>query len=340
MKKYLHIIFLLLCPLALLSCNDDDEQIVPKPVTSNAANIMQKLWATSPVSNDNSARAALYDSIQGYADDCSANLFKQYLTTDSMTAKAMETYLSAYICYQSAFEKIKTEIQTTQVAQGTAVIWLLYNMGYVVKTPAATFAIDLYHRHAAELEPYLDFACFTHNHQDHYSTALMEAMSEKGKPVLSNFYSPVNSYEYCSTVAKDYEINGIKVHTFITDHNSSLKNFVTVYQFDCGVNAGNLNLAHSGDSNFTPSQFQFNATPDVYIPRYAVNALTENNIVGNVIRPKYVLLSHILELSHDGVANSRWTLKMGLERAASINCDHTYMPFWGDRMTWDGKTLK
>lgn len=339
MTKYLQILFLLLCPLTLMSCNDDDGSQRQQPAKSNAATIMRKLWVTSPI-NDVAARMALYDSIQAYADGCSAAVFKQYLTTDNITAAAIDAALPAMACYNEAFEKVKREVQTAQVAEGSALIWLLYNMGYVVKTPTATFAVDLYHRRAAELEPLLDFACFTHEHQDHYSRALMEAMTRQGKPVLSNFYSPTGGYEYCSRLAKDYEIKGIKVHSFLTDHNNNLKNFVSVFQFDCGTAGGGLNIAHSGDSNFQPSQFRFNATPDVYILRYAVNALTENNIVGGVVSPKYVLLSHVLELSHDGVANSRWTLRMGLERAAAIDCQQTYMPFWGDRMTWDGNSLK
>lgn len=328
-------------PLIVWGCDDDQYIPVAKPVNGYAENVMNDLWNTSPITKDNSARQVLYDSIQAYSDNTPASMFSRYLVASDVTASSMEKYEPAYTCYKKAFDKVLAELQGTHVAEGQAVVWLLYNMGYVVKTPTVAFGVDLAHRHAAKMAPYLDFICSTHKHQDHYNMALMDSMYAAGKPVVSNFYKPTADYEYCSTTAKDYEIKGIKINSFITDHNNTdLLNFVTVFQFDCGANTNHFNMVHVGDSNYKPEQFKLNATPDVFIPRYAVNALTENNIIGSVTNPKYVLLSHILELTHDGVANSRWTLDMGLARAASINCDNTYMPFWGDKLIWDGTTLK
>ena len=64
---------------------------------------------------------------------------------------------------------------------------------------------------------------------------------------------------------------------------------------------------HVGDSNYKPEQYTNLASHvNVLIPRYAPNALTENNILGSgagQVEPDYVLLSHILELAHAGVMN-------------------------------------
>lgn len=100
-------------------------------------------------------------------------------------------------------------------------------------------------------------------------------------------------------------------------------------------------LLHSGDSNFLADEFngKVSAGIDVYIPRYAPNALTENNVIGAVFNPDYVLLSHILELSHADVESSRWTLEQGLERASKLDCEHSYMPFWGEKMVWKDNKL-
>ena len=77
------------------------------------------------------------------------------------------------------------------------------------------------------------------------------------------------------------------------------------------------------------------------IPRYAPNALTENNIIGTgagQTKPDYVLLSHILELSHVSEEESRWSLNSALERAARLNCENSVVPFWGEKLVWkDGK---
>ena len=220
--------------------------------------------------------------------------------------------------YRSAFDRVMDGIENSKVENGTAEIWLLYNMGYIVKTPSGCFAIDISHRWAKELAPYIDFLCVTHKHSDHYP--------------------------YTAKGDKDYEIGKFKIRTCITDHNNSgLSNFVTIFQIDCGDDTGNFVFMHVGDSNFKPEQYT-NIAPhvNVLIPRYAPNALTENNILGTgagQVQPDYVLLSHILEMAHAGVDASRWSLDMALERASKINCDQTYVPMWGEKMVWKNGKL-
>jgi len=51
------------------------------------------------------------------------------------------------------------------------------------------------------------------------------------------------------------------------------------------------------------------------------------------------LLSHILELAHAGVDESRWSLDMALERASKINCEQTYVPMWGEKLVWKNNKL-
>ena len=81
---------------------------------------------------------------------------------------------------------------------------------------------------------------------------------------------------------------------------------------------------------------------NVLIPRYAPNALTENNIIGTGLGqtlPDYVLLSHILELAHADTDSSRWSVEMALERASKINCEQTYVPMWGENLVWKNGKL-
>ena len=146
-------------------------------------------------------------------------------------------------------------IKNSKVENGTAAIWLLYNMGYVVKTPSGCFAIDISHRWAKELAPYIDFLCVTHKHSDHYSNDLIQAMFDLGKPVLSNYLKDT-TYPYTAKGDKDYEIGKFKIKTCITDHNNAgLSNFVTVFSIDCGEDNGNFVFMHVGDSNYKPEQY-------------------------------------------------------------------------------------
>lgn len=300
-----------------------------------------ELWNTSPLSLD-AKRIEALNKIQGYADNCQDDNFISFLKGFDQASMNMAKSEPILIFYRSAFQRILEGIKESAVENGTTEIWSLYNMGYVVKTPSGCFGVDISHRWAEEFAPYLDFLCVTHKHSDHYSEKLIQAMFDLGKPVFSNYLKD-GSYPYTSTVPADYMIGKFKIRTSITDHNNSgLSNFVTVFQIDCGEDSGNFTMIHTGDSNFKPEQYtNISAHVNVLIPRYAPNALTENNIIGvgkGKVEPDYVLLSHILELAHAGVNDSRWSIDMALERASKINCKQTYVPMWGEKLVWkEGK---
>ena len=100
---------------------------------------------------------------------------------------------------------------------------------------------------------------------------------------------------------------------------------------------------HVGDSSYKPEQYTNLASHvNVLTPCYTPNALTENNILGSgagQVEPDYVLLSHILELAHAGVDESRWSLELALERASKINCEQTYAQCGGEKMVWKNNKL-
>ena len=351
MNNIRRIQYFLFCLLAigLASCSDDDNNDKKTGyegiLTELAAKVdatTQQLWGTSPLIV-NTERADALSTIQGYADKCLDDYFISFLNGFDQASMSMEKSEPILYYYRSAFDRVMDGIKNSKVENGTAEIWLLYNMGYIVKTPSGCFAIDISHRWAKELAPYIDFLCVTHKHSDHYSTDLIQAMFDLCKPVLSNYLKDT-TYPYTAKGDKDYEIGKFKIRTCITDHNNSgLSNFVTIFQIDCGDDAGNFVFMHVGDSNFKPEQYT-NIAPhvNVLIPRYAPNALTENNILGTgagQVQPDYVLLSHILEMAHAGVDASRWSLDMALERASKINCDQTYVPMWGEKMVWKNGKL-
>ncbi len=333
-RSYMAISLVIAC-----SCSGDESDNPSKgddinhQASAEVLATLQDVWETSPNYTAQDDRLEAYAKIQGWADECSSELvFKKYLTADQSTASALQDSYPILSCYDEAFERVLTALKTNAPSGNQAKIWLLYNMGVVVQTPVGNYAIDIYHRRGAELMPYIDFYAITHLHADHRCDLLAEAMSKAGKPVLTNFViDGVSNGSYCSTEARDYSIGSFNIRTFITHHNnsSSLSTLpVTVYYVD----GGGLKLLHSGDSNFIAEEFEpaRNLDVDAYVFRYAVDALTENRVLGNAVNPKVAILSHILELGHADVANSRWPLLFGLERAAQLNCSHVVMPFWGD----------
>jgi hypothetical protein len=89
--------------------------------------------------------------------------------------------------YEGALDKIIRELQECSPAPDEFYLWHLYNMGYVIKCASTTFGIDLNHRRAAELEPYIDFSLTTHNHADHMDLPLFKKMIRFGKIDISLF---------------------------------------------------------------------------------------------------------------------------------------------------------
>lgn len=341
MKNYFRLFWIAALIIGLVSCNEKGEEPTPEPPQPNvAAETMAALWETSPLDADLTLRRELFATIQSYADACASSTFSSFLAADDRLAASLVRSEPVLTCYDAAFDRVLNGLRDGKPAAGEVHIWMLYNMGYVIQTPSGCFGVDIYHRRAAELVPYLDFYASTHVHQDHKSLPLIDAMLESGKPVVTN-YLERPGYAYTSETAKDYTIGNFALHTFITNHNNGSTNVpVTVFQIDCGADTDHFVLLHSGDSNFQPEQFDVTEEIDLYVLRYAPNELTENNVLGKLFTPKYALLSHILELSHADPSTSRWTLEQGLNRASKLDCAHSCMPFWGERLIWKNHKLE
>lgn len=303
-----------------------------------------QMWYTSPLADNGLyPRNNIYRKIQDLADKCTDVVFKKYTAADSNLGNSLQLTYPILGGYDYAFTKVLEGVKNITPAKGEVYIWHLYNMGYVVKSCLGTFAIDIYHRRAEELAPYLDFYAITHKHTDHKWIPLAQKLGKAGVPVLANFAIDGCSSAYITTQTRDYEIKGHRIHSFITNHNNSASNVdITVFKIDFGADCGNFVLVHSGDSNFRPEQFESvkGARVDLYIPRYAQDPQAENNIIGKIFTPGYVMLSHILELGHADVGSSRWPIEYGQKRVATLDCPNTLLPFWGDLFRWKDGMLQ
>lgn len=347
LSKWGSALFIIPCITLCISCGNDEpatSTVTPeeKPNIENHI-LWDNLWKSTPLTHDNSIRSSAYKTIQVQADNCSALTFTEYMNATAAVKNSLQKSHLILDGYDYAFDKVINGIKNDIPTEGEVLIWHIYNMGYVFKTTKGAFALDIFHKRAEELAPYIDFYGITHKHLDHKSEALALKMAILGKPVISNFSIGGSDISYISDKEADYKVGSFEIHTFITNHNNSSSNVpVTVFKVDCGKDANNTVIIHSGDSNFRPEQFSTvkNTHVDIYIPRYSQTTGGENQIIGNVFNPKYVLISHILELSHEDVNSSRWPLTYGLSRASTINCAHTYMPFWGDKMSYKNGILK
>jgi hypothetical protein len=229
--------------------------------------------------------------------------------------------------YEAAFDKVKRELESVTVAPGSAVLWHVYNMGYVVKTHDACFALDLHHRRSEELIPMLDFLVVTHDHTDHKTARLLDGFAGTGKPIISNFY-PHTGY---SATPQTLKLGSVVLHTCITDHNRKLPNFVQPCEIEIPGKGRKIVIFTGGDT-FDPTQFKMhNSEVDVFIvhPRVGL-VVTEAQ---KTVNPRLTLISHLLEMHHYH-DQWRWGFDVGfdeLEKSRRAN-RAAAIPMWGDRI--------
>ena len=231
---------------------------------------------------------------------------------------------------RKAFDKVKKEVRTTKVKEGTVAVWLLYNMGYIVKTPTTTFAIDLYSKHADELLDMIDFVMITHAHGDHKTMNVVEGMTKRNKPILAAFDiegANVMKIEH----GKSYDMGDVTIRTTIGDHNKRLLNYVTSYEIDCGDNTNNTVVFHTGDShNYT--QLNPQKQVDIFMLHMSVGLKIQKAI--DKIQPHHVFLSHLQELGHK-IEKWRWTFHDALKLKGNLTHDHIWIPCWGEKIVYD-----
>ena len=241
--------------------------------------------------------------------------------------------------YERAFEKVLREVRTETAAPGEVKLWLVYNMGYVVKTPAHCFSIDLHHRRAKELIPHLEFALVTHNHGDHFTPEFLRAMNRAGKKVYSGFFPSSSGGGYDGGYSKEPEreirlADDLLLRSYECDHNPRFPKSVTPFEIVCGTGGAECVIYSSGDACDAKQLHPRSAKIDFHLvhPR---NGLDVCESARDTVRPEVTLVSHLLELHHN-FDKWRWTFADGYEAADRIRSvgGTAYVPLWGEKIVW------
>ncbi len=302
-----------------------DPTPAPPATSASISTVMTQLLDQTSCLTPDQTRMNLINEVQKFCDACpKADYDKYYKLTSATEASKMETN-TILEYYKKALQRVVKEVQSEVVPQGKIAIWHLYNMGYVVKTPSHCFGIDLKHREAAQLVPYIGFLCITHQHSDHYSQELNDAMKVAGKSVYSNFID--NEYKIAGKKTIK-PANGIEMVVGLADHSATLKNFCVTYQIDCGADTGNKVIYHIGDT-YNATQLAKTKPVDIFIPHGGINMNFTQAL--NKIEPEVTLVSHINELSH-AIDNYRWPYSKAFERVEQWNPRAVYVPVWGEKM--------
>lgn len=230
--------------------------------------------------------------------------------------------------YEGALDKIIRELQECSPAPDEVYLWHLYNMGYVIKCASTTFGIDLNHRRAAELEPYIDFSLTTHNHADHMDLPLFKKMMAQKKQIVTNFFPAPGFHR----PPAELELNGIRIITQENDHNATLRKFVTSYYMTL---PGGCTIFATGDSR-TVEQLDPPGHVDIFIPHPRVGLSVPEAV--EKFRPASVLYSHMLEMRH--TPPTPWyavpySLLKEERRSVAGKGSAALAPLWGEKLVWN-----
>jgi len=247
--------------------------------------------------------------------------------------------------YQKALDNIKA----TEVKTG-AVVWNLYNMAYIVKTPDITVGFDLirlpvclqkggsqkYEDQALEAVELCDILFISHRHGDHADAFVAAEFLSRGKPVFAPV-SIFDHYAFNETEHGDIQhperdglahiVNvgsvGLTVRNY-PGHQNDLENNYTFVTFPSGITVG-----HSGDQcNGDDFSWIANVHTQVDVDILISNNWTENPIaVVNGIKPTAVLPSHVNEMAHS--IETRISYEYSYEHWDNVNAEMINL-LWGE----------
>ena len=306
------------------------------PTLENFVRRVPEIYETS-MFKKSEVRESLIRMLQNGIDVVDADTYgeyaRRYLGSEAEKLEVSEEAKPLLHFYEASFDKVLSELETEKAPDGGLVLWHIYNMGYIVKSGNGCFGIDIHHRRAELLAPYLDFLLITHAHGDHYTMPLVTKMNELDKPVVSNFLPQRSQAEHPA----QFTFGEITVKTRSVDHNASLKNYVLTYEIICGKDEGACVIFHTGDAS-SIQQLAPDGSIDLYIvhPHVGVDAAK----AVEVLKPQLTLVSHLQELHHPR-GNARWDYVYAAHETLRIRGRgaNAVFPLWGEKIVWKRKVI-
>lgn len=258
------------------------------------------------------------------------------------------------------YQKALDGIRETEVKTG-AVVWNIYNMSYIVKTPDITVAFDLirlpeclrkegfedtYNIVAKEMVELCDILFISHVHGDHADPFVANEFLLQNKPVIANpeifknepFYIQINHWPadgkgntlLIPTAETQIVLRVYPGHQAISAE-AAIDNNFTVVTFP-----NQITVAHSGDQSWK-EDFTWIDTlhKDVAVDILLVNTWTlgpDQMIEG--LRPARILPGHISEMQHEIISRiSYWKSYLFWQKGG----DKVVHLFWGEPYLYDKK---
>jgi L-ascorbate metabolism protein UlaG (beta-lactamase superfamily) len=235
--------------------------------------------------------------------------------------------------YTSMIQKVKTEITDT-VKEG-AVVWMMYNDGFIVKTSDCVFAFDLIDGYSLwpikpppEVINQIKVLFISHSHGDHFSVPIVNQVKANGGFVV---VPSENSYIGNIPMAPNETVmlGGMRIRAYNGLHNVPLR----MYEVTC---SNGLTFFHTGDeqtSTDLPSVGKLDVLLlDAWINEsggsYAVKGMTKSL---DKMKPNIMIPGHIQELGHAGPTHAA-TYDWAVTVADTYTSTDVRVMAWGERL--------
>jgi len=223
-------------------------------------------------------------------------------------------------------------IHGTVVESGLA-LWHIYNMGYVFKTPTLCFGVDVKMPDAKRLASSLDFLLVSHEHVDHRSPRLLEAMLADGKPVITNW----DERTIVPNGAQTCRFGDATVKITLGDHGLGRTDTVLMFQIECNCGLGDIVIYHTGDC-VRPRKMRPDRPVTIFIPRLTPDPRVEREV--RQVGAEYAFPSHAMELGHRRMPfGLRWPWSVVCDRFGVPAADGIDVLTWGERWGLPGSRL-
>ncbi len=233
--------------------------------------------------------------------------------------------------YTFMMEKVKTELKDTVSAETS--IWMMYNHGFVVKTPQIVVGFDLVNGYTGwstalprELVDQIQVLFVSHRHLDHYDREVVDIVIANGGSVV---VPAEDSYmgNVPMAAGDSLVLGGLDIRAHAGLHSAAVR----IYEV---ATPSGLKILHTGD-NQTSETLPEVSNPDVLLLNAWVNesGLT-TAVIGmrnciDKLKPRVMLPGHIQELYHDPARRARyeWAFEVDDE---SLDTEVQVMA-WGER---------
>ncbi len=223
---------------------------------------------------------------------------------DILSVESAGDSVNVFEFYGAMMQKVSDEIEA-EVHHGLR-IWMMYNHGFIVKTPHNTFAFDLidayngwqrywHYKLPENVVNSIDVLFVSHRHLDHWDETLIHRIKDHGGEVIEN------------TPDETLYINGMKVDVHLGLHNIENRIFEV-------TTTNGFRILHTGD-NQTSETLPLVEDIDVLLLNAWVNESGSTygtygmrNCI-NKIKPALMIPGHIHELFHkvEDQAKYKWS---------------------------------